>query len=223
MQSTRNSNSLNFNEVRFEQAKKKATRTKSELQIEPLTGSYGLAQRTEDQQIKMLETLKKDFNSQIKNFMTKQSKQQKMNTKLEEKVVQAERTIELRHQSEANQAELICLDNLEQQMEEMKGEIDHYDEENKITEDEIHRLTQQLSEQTGFTLDDSIDHEPPQFSSVDTTGQQATNSSTTNKETNLLEELVKAKSRAMMSIQNKKETDKAVRQEFAFNADDDFY
>jgi len=45
----------------------------------------------------MLETLKKDFNSQIKNFMTKQSKQQKMNIKLEEKVVQAERTIELRH------------------------------------------------------------------------------------------------------------------------------
>ena len=143
MQSTRNSNSLNFNEVRFEQAKK-ATRTKSELQIEPLTGSYGLAQRTEDQQIKMLETLKKDFNSQIKNFMTKQSKQQKMNRKLEEKVLQAERTIELRHQSEASQAELICLDNLEQQMEEMKGEIDHFDEENKIVEDEIHRLTQQL-------------------------------------------------------------------------------
>jgi len=36
------------------------------------------------------------------------------------------------------------LDNLEQQMEEMKGEIDHFDEENKIVEDEIHRLTQQL-------------------------------------------------------------------------------
>ena len=56
---------------------------------------------------------------------------------------------------------------------------------------------------------------------MDTAGQQA--SSSENKEASLLDRLVQVKSRALISIQDKENTDKAVREQFAFNLDDDFY
>jgi hypothetical protein len=66
-----------------------------------------------------------------------------------------------------------------------------------------------LQNETGLSLDDSIDHEL-QYDSLDTTGKPA--SSSENKEASLLERLVQVKSRAMISQQDKEDTDKAVQQ-----------
>ena len=134
-----------------------------------------------------------------------------MNKSLEAEIVLAEQALQRSPTRQASRSELHSLKLLQGQLAELEAEVDYLDEENSAVQIAIRALIEELQSSTGLNLNDSLDED------------RSGGSGDLGAEKGVLSRLVQAKCRAIFFIERKLEIEAAVRKEFAFNADDDFY